>query len=767
MKLLIIFSIFFLQTIFSKSYSNEVYELEAKKVLYKNDNQIVIAEGNAYAKDNMGKEIFADKIIYNKILMQINTFGNSKFLKNNTSITANNFSYDLKTKIINADKNVIFTDKEENKFYFSKLKYNQLKEYGKGVNLKAYFKDGSYLDSTSAKIDQSQEIIHVDHGRYTTCSISNNKNFCPAWSLKSSEIKHYKKEKKVVHKNAFFRIKNIPVFYTPYISHPDPTVKRQRGFLPPSIKTLSNIGKTINVPYFIPIKDDKDLTITPVFYLDEHDLIKTSYRQALKNGFLNIESGYSKGYKKINKVKNRTKGSRNYLFVDYENNRKKILLEESIIKFKLQRVSQSNFLRVNKINTELFKEDVRTLENYFEITSSDASKFINIKAGVFENLDLPGSNKYTYYYPDGYFSYNTKIFNKYNTNYSSYFLNQKFNSDQAQSKIKNKINIDSNQKIFKKNGMTSQLKFNLTNNNIYNDNVTNLKNKTNIDNYATLALDTKYPLAKITKDKYQILSPRIFFKFTNGKMKNVINNEKILNYNDIFSMNRIDSDNPETGFSLGHGFDYKITKLDVSSNKNIFTTSFGIGQVLRDKAEKNLPIKSSLNNKSSDFAGYLKHSFYGKKNNFEKNINKLSYLSEFAQNKLTLKYDYNIDNNFKELNRNYFDVSGSYKTFYSSINFQEKANAVGSSRSSSITFKKLISDNYYMKIESKQNLKTNKYEYNKIGLNYENECITTSLLFSENFYFDKDVSASKSLLFSIILKPFADDISPDLTNFIN
>ena len=65
------------------------------------------------------------------------------------------------------------------------------------------------------------------------------------------------------------------------------------------------------------ISEDKDLTLTPVYYFDEKHSLLGSYRQAFKKGFLRVENGYSEGYKRLQKT-GRTKGSRNYLFVDYK-----------------------------------------------------------------------------------------------------------------------------------------------------------------------------------------------------------------------------------------------------------------------------------------------------------------------------------------------------------------------------------------------------------------------------------------------------------------
>ena len=76
-----------------------------------------------------------------------------------------------------------------------------------------------------------------------------------------------KKKKQIIYKNATLDLNNVPILYTPYFSHPDPSVKRKEGFLAPSFTSLgSDIGTTIKVPYFYPVSESADFTISPVYY---------------------------------------------------------------------------------------------------------------------------------------------------------------------------------------------------------------------------------------------------------------------------------------------------------------------------------------------------------------------------------------------------------------------------------------------------------------------------------------------------------------------
>ena len=70
---------------------------------------------------------------------------------------------------------------------------------------------------------------------------------------------HDSKKKTVYYDNALIKIYDIPVFYFPKLSHPDPSVKRRSGFLTPSFHDTKNLGEGLTVPYFWAIKKIKIL----------------------------------------------------------------------------------------------------------------------------------------------------------------------------------------------------------------------------------------------------------------------------------------------------------------------------------------------------------------------------------------------------------------------------------------------------------------------------------------------------------------------------
>jgi LPS-assembly protein len=52
----------------------------------------------------------------------------------------------------------------------------------------------------------------------------------------------------LTYRDAHLEFYGVPIAYTPYFKHPDPTVDRQSGFLAPTFGNSSALGVTLEVP---------------------------------------------------------------------------------------------------------------------------------------------------------------------------------------------------------------------------------------------------------------------------------------------------------------------------------------------------------------------------------------------------------------------------------------------------------------------------------------------------------------------------------------
>jgi LPS-assembly protein len=180
--------------------------------------------------------------------------------------------------------------------------------------------DGSVLTATQAELDQgfengllesarfildeqlqiaSARAARVD-GRYTamsqvaatSCQVCGS-NRPPLWAIRASRVVHDAEEKQIYFDDAQLRILGLPVFYLPRLRLPDPTLERARGFLIPELRTSTLLGFGIKLPYFIPIGDHADLTLTP--YLSPvTSTFEARYRQAFRSGNITVNGAVSR-----------------------------------------------------------------------------------------------------------------------------------------------------------------------------------------------------------------------------------------------------------------------------------------------------------------------------------------------------------------------------------------------------------------------------------------------------------------------------------------
>ena len=182
-------------------------------------------------------------------------------------------------------------------------------------DLKINKKNKPRIFSNSVKLDEN--INFFNKAIFTICDYRPNDK-CPPWSIQSSKILHDKRKKTIYYDNSVLKIYDIPILYLPKLSHPDPTVRRRSGFLPPSFSDTKNLGFGISIPYFFALNEDKNFTLTSRFYNSENPLFIGAYHQAFEKSDLLADFGYTEGYKNVNSSKRG--GDKSHFFSKFTKN---------------------------------------------------------------------------------------------------------------------------------------------------------------------------------------------------------------------------------------------------------------------------------------------------------------------------------------------------------------------------------------------------------------------------------------------------------------
>ncbi|WP_420863706.1 LPS-assembly protein LptD [Algirhabdus cladophorae] len=142
------------------------------------------------------------------------------------------------------------------------------------------------LEKVNARYTQMNKIAA------SSCQVC-GPNDVPLWQIRARRLVHDVEEKQLYFDDATFRIFDVPVFYLPRLRLPDPSLKRARGFLTPVVTSTSLLGFGLKLPYFIPIGDHKDLTLTPYISTKTRTL-EFRYRQAFRTGRIEINGAVSR-----------------------------------------------------------------------------------------------------------------------------------------------------------------------------------------------------------------------------------------------------------------------------------------------------------------------------------------------------------------------------------------------------------------------------------------------------------------------------------------
>ena len=691
----------------TKVITSEKYVLESKDLLLNKKKNIILSTSKTIILDNDGNEITLDNFRYNTELNFFKSVGDIKIHdKNNNTYKFSQIYIDTKKKeIVGADIKAYLNQKE--------FKINE--------------KNNPRVFANSLNLQKENKIF--EKSIFTLCGYRENDK-CPPWSIQSTKMLHDNEKKTIYYDNALLKIYDIPIFYFPKLSHPDPTVDRRSGFLLPSYSDTKNLGSSVSIPYFFAIDQDKNFTLTNKIYSSNNPLFEGAYHQVFKNSYLMTDFGYTKGYKKNdNKQKS---GDRSYFFShfmkEFENNDN----SKSSISLSIQDTSNDKYLKIYKIKSNLVDYEKDVLENTFNFTHEDEDLFLGFDTAVYENLNETYNDKYEYILPELTFDKNLFSNNNFgNLNLQTNFKAHNYDTNKLTSFLINDFNWSFKDFNFK-SGLSGKLLANIKNINYEAKNVDVYKEDTSHELYGAFGYLSQLNLQKVNSKSNHKLKPKILFRYSPNNNMRKETDGSTLNPIKAFDINRLNSkNNYETGLSATVGLDYEVSN-------NTQKLDFSIAQVINEKENKKMSTKSSLDEKLSD----------------------LVLSSNYKVNdKFEFKYNGAVDQNYNEMNYNDIGAQISLNPVKLDFSYLEENKHIGDQKyfKSKFSYEK---DNGQFTYESKRNLITNSSEFYNLSYEYINDCLRAGLVYRREFYRDSEIEPEDSLMFKITLTPFGNIDSP-------
>ena len=749
--------------------TEDEYEIKSQYGEYNKKTGTLVLKDKIKAKDEKNNIVETNFAEYNEFTKIFKTIGLTRIITSEKyKIEGEDIIVNNKEKIISSAKKALITDKDNNQKYLDKFEYKINDNIFKSIGYvkvqdkfdNSYEFSQIYIDTkkkeilgTDSKLFINQKDFKIDERNkprifantskiskdksifkksvFTLCGYRKNDK-CPPWSIQSSQMLHDNKKKTIFYDNAIVKIYDIPIFYIPRLSHPDPSVNRRSGFLPPTLEDSKNLGPGITIPYFFAVSNDKNFTLSNKLYYSENPLFIGEFHQAFQNSSLIADFGYTKGFKKTNSKKK--SGNKSHFFSEFT----KIFdtgEKTSSLSLKVQEVSDDKYLKLYKLDSKLVDYKEQLLENSIDFTHENDDLFFGFNASLYETLKEDYNDKYEYIYPEITLNKNLFSSNTFgNMDFQSNYQVRKYDTNKFTNFLVN--DFDWNYKVINnKSIFNNKILGNLKNINYEVKNVDTYKKEPTFELFGSLGFLSQLDLRKKTIDTIHKLSPKLLLRYAPGEMRKE-NGGSILNPLTAFSMNRLDNDkNFETGLSATVGVDYSVKK-----DNSVF--DFSIAQIINNEENKDMPTKTSLDEKLSDLVG---------SSNLKLN------------DKLEVNYNFSVDQNYNDLNYNDFGTKINFEPMQIGFNYILEDKHIGDQEylKTKVDFTK--GQNGQFSFETKRNLVTDSAEFYNLSYEYINDCLRAGLVYRREFYKDSELEPEDSLMFKITLTPFGNINSPSLS----
>ncbi|WP_032112116.1 LPS-assembly protein LptD [Candidatus Paracaedibacter symbiosus] len=237
--------------------------------------------------------LISDDLDYNEQTKTVVAEGKVYVSHDHQLLYADTLRYDQQNDTIYAEGNVWLRDKDG---IFSFCDYAELKnKFDDGFvnNIKMLLVDNSRMAAIKGQRFHGQKTI-LWNGVYSPCHVCKKQpNSPPLWQLRANKVIHDSAKKELVYHNLFMDFWGIPVFYTPYFFHPDPSVKRKTGLLTPTFGSSGDFGFIFAQPFFWDISPNSDLTLYPIYTSKEGPIIGGEYRHLYSSADMRINASFT------------------------------------------------------------------------------------------------------------------------------------------------------------------------------------------------------------------------------------------------------------------------------------------------------------------------------------------------------------------------------------------------------------------------------------------------------------------------------------------
>jgi LPS-assembly protein len=676
----------------------------------------------------------ADEAVHDKNTGIVTARGKVEISHGDEVLQADTVSYDKRNDTITATGNVVLLEPTGDVIFSDKVTFSDGMKEGIAEGFRMLMTDNTRIAGVGGTRTGGL-ITTINKGVFSPCNLcKKNPKRAPLWRIRSRQVIHDNESKQIEHKDAFLEFYGIPVLYTPYMSHPDPSVKRRSGFLSPSFSNNVIFGNILRTPYFWAIAPDQDLLITPQWMSQEAPVLAATYRRRFSKGEVEIDGSITNPERTDNNG-NTIGGNkvREHFFLKGFYHHTPIWRT----RYQIQHSSDDTYLR----RYQFPEPDRQTLTTSFTTEGFIGRNYAQVSAYSFQGLretDDPGESPLVLPFAEyNYASIPTK--------YGAFFT-----ADTNALVITRDEGVDSRRLSFKggwhlpytaETGEIYRLSA-LVQTDLYsaNDVTTDsgaVESAVSGRIFPQLMAEWRYPFARAEANSMQIIEPMAAVILApNGGNDDKIPNEDSqaveFDSTNLFASNRFSGVDRVDG---GHRFTYGI-KWNLYGNSGGAIETF-LGQSQRLRPQTAFTSSSGLRDKTSDVVGKLRLS---------------------PGDWLDFLYRFRFDPDTTSARRNQVDLSVGpswlkFGTNYLFLDESSDAGTFGDREEITLSFNARLSNHWTANGSTKKNLISGGGTVNEsVGLTYRDECFIFTVRGTRNFTEDRDLKPVNTIFLQLTFK---------------
>ena len=650
--------------------------------------------------------------------------GHVELAQGETIVKADQITYFQQSDIMVAEGNVSILQPSGDVYFSDKAQLNQALKTGALDAIKGRFSDNSVFAAEHA-IKVNSAVTKLSDASYTPCRVC--ATMAPFWQINAGDVKVDDLNERMTYHDATFDVLGVPMFYTPYLSHPTAGSEAQSGFMDPQYGHNSNLGYLTRTPYYWRIADDKEMMITPWYTSLEGGLLQGDYRQLTDHGSYDIQ-GTATDPEKLDDGGNAIGGHqfRGHIFAKDDEE----LSDYSRVGFDIQRSSDETYLRRYSLG------DQSSLFSRLFAEAAEGRNFASIEGIGIQGLRDGDNQKTTpLILPSIQANYETKPDDN-NVRYHVSGDIQALTREEGVDQRRVSMTVGATMPYVSDGGQILTPTVNLRQDVYQSDNVVESGSSTTIDgtNYRAIpqaALEWRLPLLnRMGKDSWTLEPLVLGVVQPNGENPAGISNEdsRLLELTDtnLFAINRMPGlDLVDSGSRLAYGGRTQYLFADNTSLEGLLGQDYNFGTT---------PFPNSTN-PGEHFSDYIGRVAY--------NVQPISFGYRFAFNNESFQND--RSEVFVTFTRPWLYVNTSYRAI-------DNNSFINDSKEGSVDMAVPLSESWSLHSSADRNFQTDQFVSAGGGVIFKNECFNVSMDMMHTFTHDRDVAPSVSYMLHFALK---------------